>query len=163
MSEYGDSKGVAINSAKRLAEFLGPEVIKGKGSLCCYYIISAYPISKPLNERAIPTKIFDADLETQKYFLYRWTGNDEFKESVDIRFVLDWDYYFERLATQIQKMICIPAVMQNLPNPLPDDIQLPAWLEKKTFDMRHHKQEKILDYFHVAEETTDNDMIVEGR
>lgn len=40
IKEYGESKGVAINSARRLAEFLGPEVIKGKTGLNCYFVIS---------------------------------------------------------------------------------------------------------------------------
>lgn len=39
-------------------------------------------------------------------------------------------------------MVCIPAVMQNLSNPIPV-IELPDWLQKKTFDMRFHRQEKI--------------------
>lgn len=42
-------------------------------------------------------------------------------------------------------MVCIPAVMQNLPNPIPE-IELPDWLQKKTFDMRFHRQEKIFSY-----------------
>jgi hypothetical protein len=42
-------------------------------------------------------------------------------------------------------MVCIPAVMQNLPNPIPE-IELPEWLQKKTFDMRFHRQEKISAY-----------------
>lgn len=62
VKEYGESKGVAINSAKRLAQFLGPDVIKGKGGLCCYFVISAYPLNRPVTERAIPTQIFDADM-----------------------------------------------------------------------------------------------------
>lgn len=119
VEEYGQSKGVAISSARRLAEYLGPEVVKGK-NLCCYYIISAYPTKRPVTERAIPTQIFDADEETQKKFLYSWTKNDAFLTRVDIRDVLDWDYYKERLSTQIQKMVCIPAVMQNVSNPLPE-------------------------------------------
>jgi len=48
VKEYGESKGVAINSAKRLSEFLGPDVIKGKGGLCCYYVISAFPADRPV-------------------------------------------------------------------------------------------------------------------
>ena len=59
-------------------------------------------------------------METQKKFLYEWTKNDAFLINVDIRDVLDWDYYKERLSSQIQKMVCIPAVMQNLPNPIPE-------------------------------------------
>lgn len=47
MTEYGESKGVAISAAKRLADYLGPEVAKGK-NLCLYYIISAYPPKRPV-------------------------------------------------------------------------------------------------------------------
>ena len=74
-----------------------------------------------------------------------WTKFDKVKEHVDIKDILDWDYYKERLATQIQKMVCIPAVMQNISNPIPE-IELPDWLQKKTFDMRFHRQEKIFSY-----------------
>jgi hypothetical protein len=35
--------------------------------------------------------------------------------------------------------------MQSLANPVPD-IELPDWLQKKTFDMRFHRQEKISMY-----------------
>jgi DNA polymerase epsilon subunit 1 len=59
-NEYGDSKGVGITAAKRLADYLGPEVVKGK-NICLYYIISAYPPKKTVTERAIPTQIFFAD------------------------------------------------------------------------------------------------------
>jgi DNA polymerase epsilon subunit 1 len=48
IKDYGESKGVAINSAKRLAEFLGPEVIKGKTGLTCYFVISSLPANKPV-------------------------------------------------------------------------------------------------------------------
>ena len=55
---------------------------------------------------------------------------------------MDWNYYFERLSSTIQKMVCIPAVLQNLENPLPE-VPLPDWLKKKTFDERTHKQLRI--------------------
>jgi hypothetical protein len=48
-------------------------------------------------------------------------------------------------------MVCIPAVLQNIPNPVPE-IELPEWLKKKTFDMRHHKQSKLFD-FNLASRT----------
>lgn len=60
IKEYGESKGVAISSARRLAEFLGPDVIKGKTGLNCYFVISSLPANRPVTERAIPTQIFDA-------------------------------------------------------------------------------------------------------
>lgn len=48
LNDYGASKGVALSSARRLAEFLGPEVVKGKGGLCCYFVISRYPQDRPV-------------------------------------------------------------------------------------------------------------------
>lgn len=39
-------------------------------------------------------------------------------------------------------MVCIPAVLQDLDNPLPE-VPLPDWLKKKTFDERTHKQLRI--------------------
>ena len=42
LEDYGTSKGLAITSARRLADFLGPDVIKGKG-ICCHFVISATP------------------------------------------------------------------------------------------------------------------------
>lgn len=99
-----------------------------------------------MTERAIPTQIFDADIEVQRSCLFRWTKNDDLlKGDVDIKNILDWNYYFERLSTQIQKMVCIPAVLQNLSNPVPE-IELPDWLKKKTFDMRYHKQKKLTSF-----------------
>lgn len=66
INDYGASKGVALGSARKLAEFLGPEVVKGKGGLCCYFVISHHPQDRPVTERAIPTQIFDADMEVQR-------------------------------------------------------------------------------------------------
>jgi DNA polymerase epsilon subunit 1 len=78
--------------------------------------------------------------------LFRWTREDSLKGGdVDIRKILDWNYYFERLSTQIQKMVCIPAVLQGIPNPVPE-IELPEWLQKKTFDMKHHRQQKLTGF-----------------
>jgi DNA polymerase epsilon subunit 1 len=136
-----------------LAEFLGPEVVKGKGGLCCYFVISKYPQDRPVAERAIPTQIFDADMEVQRDFLFRWTKDDGLLSGdVDIRNILDWQYYFDRLSTQIQKMVCIPAVLQGISNPVPE-IELPEWLQKKTFDMRYHRQQKLSSFFQFKPQT----------
>lgn len=42
-------------------------------------------------------------------------------------------------------MVCIPAVLQGIANPVPE-IELPEWLQKKTFDMKHHRQQKLLAF-----------------
>jgi DNA polymerase epsilon subunit 1 len=47
----------------------------------------------------------------------------------DVRDILDWDYYRERLGNAIQKIITIPAAMQCVPNPVPR-VKYPDWLTK---------------------------------
>lgn len=39
LDDYGEQKSTSISAAKRLAEFLGAEMVKGKG-LACQFIIS---------------------------------------------------------------------------------------------------------------------------
>lgn len=133
LDDYAEQKGVAVTAAKRLSEFLGSNCIRGKG-ICCYFIISEKPIGSPVTERAIPTSIFEADEAVQRQFLSRWLGEkwpDD--QPIELRAILDWDYYFDRLSSTIQKMVCIPAVLQGLDNPL-ESVPLPDWLKKKTFD-----------------------------
>jgi DNA polymerase epsilon subunit 1 len=48
----------------------------------------------------------------------------------DVRAIVDWDYYRERLGSAIQKIITIPAAMQRVPNPVPR-VRHPDWLHKK--------------------------------
>ena len=50
-------------------------------------------------------------------------------EVPDVRGIVDWDYYRERLGGTIQKIITIPAAMQRVPNPVPR-IKHPDWLHK---------------------------------
>ena len=53
--EYGEQKSAAITVAKRLAEFLGDEMVKDAG-LACKFIISAQPPMAPVTERAVPPR-----------------------------------------------------------------------------------------------------------
>jgi DNA polymerase epsilon subunit 1 len=39
LEDYGEQKSTSISAAKRLGEFLGEEMVKGKG-LACQFIIS---------------------------------------------------------------------------------------------------------------------------
>ena len=48
----------------------------------------------------------------------------------DVRCILDWEYYRNRLGGAIQKIITIPAAMQRIVNPVPR-IKHPDWLYKK--------------------------------
>lgn len=79
-------------------------------SLNVKFIISRKPESKQVTERAIPTVVFETDEAMMKKFLRKWT-EDTSMEDFDIRSLLDWDYYKERLAGTIQKIVTIPAAM----------------------------------------------------
>lgn len=51
----------------------------------------------------------------------------------DVRDIVDWDYYRERLGSAIQKIITIPAALQGVANPVPR-VKHPDWLHKKVGD-----------------------------
>ncbi len=51
-------------------------------------------------------------------------------EVPDLRDIVDWNYYRERLGGAIMKIITIPAAMQHVPNPVPR-VKHPDWLSKK--------------------------------
>ena len=127
LDDYGDQKGTAQTCAKRLAEFLGAEIIKDKG-LNCKFIIAERPHGAPVTDRAIPTAIWKSESSVKKHFLRKWLKSPEM-EDFDIRGVLDWEYYKQRLSKTIQKIITIPAALQDVPNPVPR-IPHPEWLCK---------------------------------
>ncbi|KAJ2335749.1 DNA polymerase epsilon catalytic subunit, partial [Coemansia sp. RSA 2671] len=145
LESYGGMKSTSICTARRLAEFLGDEMVKDKG-LACKFVISKQPRDLPVSERAVPVAIFSADPATKRQFLRRWL-RDSSLEDADIRDILDWDYYLERFGSVIQKLITIPAAMQGVSNPVPR-IRHPDWLSKRvTAALNKHKQRHITDVF----------------
>lgn len=55
----------------------------------------------------------------------------------DVRDILDWNYYIERLGNAIQKIITIPAAMQHVANPVPR-VKHPDWLHKRVSALLHN-------------------------
>lgn len=106
LEDYGTQRSTAITTAKRLAEFLGPQMVRDKG-LACRFIISKKPESDPVSNRAVPTAIFSAEEAIRNRFLCKWL-QDPSRQTFDIRSILDWDYYTTRLGSAIQKIITIP-------------------------------------------------------
>ncbi|KAK4556442.1 DNA polymerase epsilon catalytic subunit [Recurvomyces mirabilis] len=127
LEEYGAQKSTAITTAKRLAEFLGEQMVKDKG-LNCKYIISSRPKNAPVTERAIPVAIFSSEESVKRYYLRKWMKEDP--GDMDPRSVIDWGYYLERLGSVIQKLITIPAALQKVKNPVPR-VAHPDWLLKR--------------------------------
>ncbi|KAB1255676.1 DNA polymerase epsilon catalytic subunit A [Camelus dromedarius] len=145
LEDYGEQKSTSISTAKRLAEFLGDQMVKDAG-LSCRYIISRKPEGSPVTERAIPLAIFQAEPTVRKHFLRKWLKSSSLQD-FDIRTILDWDYYIERLGSAIQKIITIPAALQQVKNPVPR-VKHPDWLHKKLLEKNDVcKQKKISELF----------------
>lgn len=128
LDEYEGQKSTSICTARRLAEFLGMQMVKDKG-LACKYVISKEPASAPVSERAVPVAIFSAELSTKSHYLRKWL-KDPSLDDFDPRSIIDWGYYWERLGSTIQKIITIPAALQHVPNPVPR-VEHPDWLRKR--------------------------------
>ena len=149
LAEYGGQKSTSISTAKRLAEFLGDQMVKDKG-LACKFIISAKPMGAPVTERAVPVAIFSAEEAVKRMYLRRWL-KDSSLVNFDLRSILDWEYYIERLGSVIQKLITIPAAMQRVPNPVPR-IRHPDWLFRRVASsVDKFKQNKVTDFFKVKD------------
>ncbi|XP_036290221.1 DNA polymerase epsilon catalytic subunit A isoform X1 [Pipistrellus kuhlii] len=145
LEDYGEQKSTSISTAKRLAEFLGDQMVKDAG-LSCRYIISRKPEGSPVTERAIPLAIFQAEPTVRRHFLRKWLKSSSLQD-LDIRTILDWDYYIERLGSAIQKIITIPAALQQVKNPVPR-VKHPDWLHKKLLEKNDvYKQKKISELF----------------
>lgn len=144
LAEYGNQKSTSITTAKRLGEFLGEEMVKDTG-LACKYIICEKPLDAPITERAVPVAIFSADLDVKRTFLRRWLV-DPSLEDLDPRKLLDWDYYKGRLASVVQKIITIPAALQNVPNPVPRVLH-PDWLQKVVAAKNDKRKQSSLSKF----------------
>lgn len=145
LEEYGDQKSTSISTAKRLAEFLGDQMVKDEG-LQCKYIISEKPNGAPVTERAVPMAIFQSEPSVRRHFMRRWLKDSNMGDA-DIRQVIDWNYYIERLNGTIQKIITIPAALQGVSNPVPR-VHHPEWLHKRVLQKNDtFKQRRINDMF----------------
>ena len=151
LEEYGSQKSTSITTAKRLAEFLGLQMVRDKG-LNCKYIIADKPKTAPVTERAIPVAIFSADETVKRYFLRKWLREEP--NDINPRALIDWDYYLERLSSVVQKLITIPAALQKVRNPVPK-IGHPDWLQRrinvKDDRLKQKKMTDLLDKTALSE------------
>ena len=145
LSEYEGQKSTSISTAKRLAEFLGDQMVKDAG-LACKFVISRKPENAPVTERAVPLAIFQSDPAVRSFYLKKWLKSPGLNE-FDIREILDWQYYVERFSSCIQKIITIPAALQGLSNPVPR-VAHPDWLQKRLIEkLDYNKQKRISEIF----------------
>ncbi|EFA77319.1 putative DNA polymerase epsilon subunit A [Heterostelium album PN500] len=154
LEEYDRQKSTAIGTAFKLKEFLGPEIVKDAG-LQCQYIIANKPAGAPVTERTIPTEIFAADEEVRVMFLRKWTKGKD----VGLRDIIDWDYYRQRLSGVIQKMITLPAALQNVENPVPRVLH-PDWILKELKRQNDSRQQtQITSFFNKVDKAQHMDDI----
>ena len=83
LAEYEGQKSTSISTAKRLAEFLGDQMVKDAG-LACRFIISKKPDGRPVTERAIPLAIFEAEPSVKRHYLRKWLKDNSMYD-FDIR------------------------------------------------------------------------------
>lgn len=153
LKDYAGQKSTSICTARRLAEFLGSQMIKDSG-LACHYVISKLPYGAPVTDRAIPVEVFSAEYEVKRKFLRAWLKSPGL-ENFDPREIIDWDYYRARLASTIQKIITIPAALQSVSNPVPR-VAHPDWLNKRVAAMNDRfKQKKITGFFTMPSEKSE--------
>ncbi|KAM0447767.1 hypothetical protein ACHAPV_001336 [Trichoderma viride] len=152
LEEYGSQKSTSITTARRLADFLGEQMVKDKG-LNCKFIICSRPRNAPVTERAIPVAIFSAEETVKRTYLKKWLKEEP--ADTDPRALLDWDYYSERLGSVIQKLITIPAALQKVRNPVPR-VPHPDWLQRRiNIKDDKMKQKKLTDLFSSKEPLAD--------
>lgn len=120
--EYGSVKSTCLTAMERLSELLGQNM-SGKG-VSCTFIISRFPEKEPVTSRSVPQAVFYVEEEIRTKYLRKWLRMHTIPN--DIRDIIDWGYYMERLSNVITKILIVPAAMQNVPNPLPK-IPLPPW------------------------------------
>ncbi|PRD31688.1 UNVERIFIED_CONTAM: Pole [Trichonephila clavipes] len=160
LEEYGGQKSTSISTAKRLAEFLGDQMVKDAG-LSCRFIVSKKPEGSPVTERAIPLAIFQAEPSVKKHYLRKWLKSPGLTD-FDIRTILDWEYYIERFSSTVQKIITIPAALQQVPNPVPR-VAHPDWLHKRLLEKNDSlKQKKITEIFFQKEKNSPEETNPEG-
>lgn len=140
LADYEKQRSCAITTAKRLAEFLGEQMVKEKG-LACAFIISKKPAGTMVTERAVPVAIFSTEAPVQRRYLSQWLGANAV---YSLRDIVDWDYYRARLTNSVQKIITIPAALQKVLNPVPR-IPHPEWLTKSL--RAAEGQRAITDHF----------------
>jgi DNA polymerase epsilon subunit 1 len=150
IKEYDGRKGVAITAAKRMSEFLGADLLEGKG-LNCHFVVTKKPTTSPLNERVIPVSIFNIKEDAIKMkFLRKWLKEPKLEtHQATLKEIVDWEYYIERLSNTMQKMVTICAAYQGIANPVPF-IAHPKWLEQKIArESSNNPQTKLQSFFQV--------------
>lgn len=117
IEEYDNQNILNASVAKRLSEFLGHKILKN--GLKCEYIICNTKGS--IANKAVPIQIFQCEPNKRDFYLNKWI-----KQTGNIKDIIDWEYYRSRISNVILKIVVLPAIYQNIGNPV-KGIELPKW------------------------------------
>lgn len=137
-------KSCAITCAIRMQEFLGSDIVRDKG-LAAMYVVAQKPVDAQVTARAVPIQIFEFKNDiVRRKLLRKWTQCSD--EDLDLKCLLDWEYYKGRLANAILKIVSIPAALQGLENPVPR-VEYPSWLTKQIREVKDQRKQQTLASF----------------
>lgn len=129
--EQPNMKGFGITTARRLSELLNNPMYIQDRNVSTQFLITNKPSDADKTARAIPIQLFLSEDTTRHAFISKWLKVSLSQASqLNSRDILDWDYYRQRLDIQLLKLICIPCIIQGVPNPIPF-IKIPDWLYRK--------------------------------
>ncbi|XP_953446.1 DNA polymerase epsilon (catalytic subunit), putative [Theileria annulata] len=146
--EQPHQKCFGITSARRLSELFKNDSYLNDANLSMSFLLASQPTDAPRTARAIPIQTFKVDKTVRSQFLAKWLKIQlSTAMRMSSRDILDWNYYKERIDTQILKLVVLPAIMQGLINPIPQ-VELPKWVKRKQsiLDNKHHT---ISSYFNT--------------
>lgn len=124
LESYANRKSNIINTAIKLSQFLGNDILEEK--LKCEFIISKYPLEAPVADRVIPVMIFKN--RDKELYLKKWLKT---AKNYNLNEIIDWDYYRIRFENILQRLIVIPAFLQNVANPI-SRIEVTSWIKDKS-------------------------------
>ncbi|CAJ1349828.1 unnamed protein product [Effrenium voratum] len=162
VENVGSYKCVQATTVRRLADFLGvPSMLQAEG-ISAHMLIANKPVGASCTERAIPVKIFFAEEDVKKVWLRQWLQDSSLTD-FDMRSIIDWEYYKERLCAVFQKLISIPAAYQKIANPCPR-VKVPEWLRKRVAEQNDtFKQRSLGMWLRKAPTRCADDDLYEGK
>lgn len=103
LEDYEGQKSTSISTAKRLAEFLGDQMVKDAG-LACKYVISRKPNGAPVTERYLHI-LFIITNNNIIYFIQQTEANNGYKKEIHTYksslLMLSYSFFLKLIKTSI--------------------------------------------------------------
>ena len=110
--EVADKNNIAFHIAQKITEIIDSQYYFN--FLEDKYIISIYPLNEPIYNRTIPISVFET--QENKHLIKKWCKLDK---ELDIREIIDWNYYKSCIEETVIKLIVLPSRGQQAGNYFP--------------------------------------------